>query len=206
VLLRIVIPIAIAGLAFTAAGCGSAPSTPGVAAVGATTTTAASSSETPSASTGSKADDATRFSACMRSHGVPKFPDPSSGGGINISPAMGVNPNSPVFQAAQRACQKLMPGAKSLSPAQQAKAQEQMLKFSACMRSHGLPSFPDPKFSGGGIQLQIRKGSGLDPSSPVFQAAQKACEKLMPGRPNGKGSVTQRSSGPGGGPRTKVGP
>jgi hypothetical protein len=46
------------------------------------------------------------------------------------------------------------------------------------MRSHGVTSFPDPNASGqfGGISA----GSGIDPSSPTFQAAQQACQKYMP--------------------------
>jgi hypothetical protein len=68
--------------------------------------------------------------------------------------------------------------------------------FSACMRAHGVPNFPDPKFSGGMTQISIdAKNGGIDPGSPIFQAAQKTCQKLMPGRPGG----------PGGGPTTHVG-
>ncbi len=69
------------------------------------------------------------------------------------------------------------------SPAQQAQMQAQALKFSACMRSHGVPSFPDPQFSGGhvGIRIQGGPGTGLDPRSPIFQAAQKACSAEVPG-------------------------
>jgi hypothetical protein len=118
----------------------------------------------------------------MRSHGVPKFPDANPNGGIAIDAKNGINPDSPQFKAAQKACQKLAPnGGKAPSPEEQAKAQAQMLKFSACMRSHGLPNFPDPTFSGGGAQLRVDRKSGLNPNSPQFQAAQKACQKLMPG-------------------------
>jgi hypothetical protein len=137
----------------------------------------------------------------MRSHGVPKFPDPvpASGGGMSltIDPRHGVDPRSPQFQAAQKACEKLVPmGKASANPAMQAKAQAQMLKFSACMRSHGLPNFPDPKFSGGGAQLSMDKSNGLNPNSPVFKAAEKACQKVMPGPPDGaKHSVSGPSIG-----------
>jgi hypothetical protein len=56
-----------------------------------------------------------------------------------------------------------------------------MLAFSRCMRAHGITNFPDPTFGGGGGQLRIDKPSGIDPNSPAFQAAQKAC-----GAPFGK--------------------
>ena len=60
-------------------------------------------------------------------------------------------------------------------------------KFAACMRRHGIPSFPDPTFSGGHVQLSIKgdSGSGLDPKSPKFQAAQKACQGNLPGAKTG---------------------
>lgn len=57
---------------------------------------------------------------------------------------------------------------------------DKMLAFSACMRSHGLKNFPDPTRSGNGVGIQLGRGSGLDPSSAVFQAAQRACQSLMP--------------------------
>jgi hypothetical protein len=53
----------------------------------------------------------------------------------------------------------------------------QLLRFSECMRSHGVPSFPDPTGQG----IHIGRGSGIDPSSPAFKAAQSACGKLLPG-------------------------
>jgi hypothetical protein len=59
--------------------------------------------------------------------------------------------------------------------------QAQALKFSSCMRSHGEPNFPDPTFSGGGVSLKISASSGIEPTSPQFQAAQKACQKNLPG-------------------------
>ena len=56
--------------------------------------------------------------------------------------------------------------------------QAQLLEFSACMRAHGLKDFPDP--SNGGLQIRVQPGSDLDPSSPQFQNAQKACQRYAP--------------------------
>jgi hypothetical protein len=184
---------AVLSCAVLASGCGSATGGgPQVASVATTTTTGQSSSK----GSGAKATGTERsFSACMRSHGVPKFPDANPNGGIAIDQSSGIDPSSPTFQAAQKACQKLAPnGGKAPSPAEQAKAQAQALKFSACMRSHGVPNFPDPKFSGGMTQISIdAKNGGIDPGSPIFQTAQKTCQKLMPGRPGGPGPSTTRS-------------
>jgi hypothetical protein len=55
------------------------------------------------------------------------------------------------------------------------KVQVQLLAFVACMRKNGLPNFPGPV--NGHLNLN---GSGIDPSSPQLQAAQKACEALFP--------------------------
>src|SRR5262245_44565648 len=133
----VVVPVlaaALLGLGLLAAGCGSGSGSPGVAALetttSATTTTTASAADGGSSTATSKAAAGTRFSACMRSHGVPNFPDPTSGGGLVIN--SGINPNSPQFQAAQRACAKELPnGGKAPTPAQQAKMQAQALRFSA---------------------------------------------------------------------------
>jgi hypothetical protein len=201
---RILIFILLASLAVTAAGCGSKPTSNGVAQLPSATTTTTGSQNTDSPTSGaSKEDAAYRYSSCMRKNGVPKFPDPqrSDGGmSLTIGPGTGIDPKSPQFQAAEKACRKLLPDGGKVSPAMQAKALAQMLKFSACMRAHGLPDFPDPTTAAdGGIQLSIggKKGSGLNPRSPIFQAAQKACQSVMPGPPiKGGGSTELRQGGP----------
>ena len=58
--------------------------------------------------------------------------------------------------------------------------------MSRCMRSHGVPNFPDPTFQSGpgggvGVGIKIGNGSGIDPSSPAFQAAQKECGSIFGG-------------------------
>jgi hypothetical protein len=117
------------------------------------------------------------YSQCMRSHGVPDFPDPV-GNSLELRASQGsdLDPTSPQFVAAQKACQSLQPGGNkggTVSAAQQANA----LKYSACMRENGVPNFPDPEFSNGGAQLKI---TNIDPNSPQFAAAQKACQSLQP--------------------------
>jgi hypothetical protein len=51
------------------------------------------------------------------------------------------------------------------------------LRYSVCMRAHGVPDFPDPS-AGGGISLSDQPGSDLNPSSPAFQAAQRSCATI----------------------------
>jgi hypothetical protein len=198
---RIPVLVALAILAVTAAGCGSKPATPGVAQVATTTTATTTTTSSQGGTLQSKEEGAIKYSSCMRANGVPRFPDPvRSGEGMSLSldPRNGVDPDSPKFQAAEKKCEKLLPGGKGgeRNSAKVAAAQAQMLRFSACMRSHGVPDFPDPPFSGGGAKLRLNKRGGLNPRSPVFQAAEKACEDEMPGngRPSGGGTV-QRSTG-----------
>jgi hypothetical protein len=48
--------------------------------------------------------------------------------------------------------------------------------FATCMRAHGVPKFPDPEGS-----AQLGPGSGIDPTSPTFQAALNGpCVSLAP--------------------------
>ncbi|MGH3191316.1 MAG: hypothetical protein ACRDPY_20580 [Streptosporangiaceae bacterium] len=51
------------------------------------------------------------------------------------------------------------------------------LAFARCMRAHGVPNFPDPNGQAG----QLGPASGIDPSSPRFQAALNGpCKSLAP--------------------------
>lgn len=177
------------------AGCGGGGGSPGVAnlaggAVGTTTTPQSSSGSSggsfsdpgPSGhfdlgmAVGTK--DGEKFSECMRAHGVANFPDPNGQGVIMIHSGMGIDPGSPTFQGARSACSKVLPNGGQPTPAQIARQQQQMLSFSACMRSHGIKDFPDP--SGGGLRLTVHPGSDLDPGNPTFRSAQQACQKYLP--------------------------
>jgi hypothetical protein len=187
------------------AGCGGSSSSSGVAHLGSSTSSSADpagggSSSPEGESSASAQQKIIAFSHCMRTHGVPEFPEPSEGHVLirrsdHNGHVTGVNPQSAQFQTASKACAKLSPkGGKPPSPAEQAKLQEKALRFSQCMRTHGVPSFPDPEFSGGGgvgIRIGGEKGgpSRIDPSSPKFQAAQKACQSIMPGPKVGPGNV-----------------
>ena len=159
-------------LTLFASACGGSHG-PGVAQVGATTTGSAGSGSNGSANPAA-------YSACMRRHGVPNFPDPDSKGRLDISSGLGIDPSSPQFRAAQRACERLLPHYQPSAKAQ-AEFLKQALKYSQCMRKHGVPKFPDPQSSGSGVGLRITKDSGIDPNSPQFKAAQKACKALLPG-------------------------
>ncbi len=184
------------------AGCGGGSPNGGVASLG--THTSASHSSTSSAAgasaghEASPASQAIAYTACMHAHGVPNFPEPQvsehgSSTSIKMAVPAGVGQN-PRFKPAEGACRKLLPGGgpgnqAPLTPAQQG----QYLRAAACIRSHGVPNFPDPTFSGGGVHIEHQK---LDESSPVFKAAVHDCESLIPGGAHGSGHTQQAAPGP----------
>jgi hypothetical protein len=92
----------------------------------------------------------------MRSHGVPNYPDPTDGQ-LPKGDARAFGVSSSVFSAAQGACHQLLPNAGSFqeqasqctldgdcSPAVVQQMMSIDLKFAQCMRSHGVPNWPDP--------------------------------------------------------------
>jgi hypothetical protein len=104
------------------------------------------------------------FSRCMRSHGVPNFPDPVDGVDLpKITPEI-LGVSSSQFNAAENACRNLLPPNGVMSgnsrgysdvvercivggicpPAVTHWLQDKELEYARCMRAHGLPSWPDP--------------------------------------------------------------
>lgn len=175
---------ALIAVGLLAAACGG-PAGPGVANAG------PASSASPS---GSGHGSALAYSRCMRAHGITRFPDPDSNGdlGLNAGPGSGIDPNSSQFKAADQACKYLMPAP---NPSQAAKDRPALLRYARCMRAHGIPDFPDPTPQGG-LAIKASRGSDLDPNSPLYKAADKACKRYMPG--GGKGGSTQTGGGGGG--------
>jgi hypothetical protein len=176
-------------LALLATACGGGSDGPSVANVGSNPQHADQSS----ASNGSKKSDPLKYSRCMRKNGIADFPDPNGNGEIMLRITGGpgssdLEPNNPKFKAAQEACKALAPTMGT--PEEQADRRAATLKYAKCMRAHGITEFPDPN-SSGGLEIKGTPGGNLDPGSPQFQTAEKACKKLLPGGPKG--------GGPGGG-------
>lgn len=130
-------------LALLAAACGGSNS-PGAA---------GGSSPGNSASAGAVA-----YSACMRSHDVPNYPDPDSHGNLPKGNAQSFGVSSSQYQAAESACQHLLPSSDTNFNASLTQCLEngncpsavvqQALtegrKFAQCMRDHGVSDWPDP--------------------------------------------------------------
>jgi hypothetical protein len=158
------------------------------AAIVAGITTACSSSSSTSQASGQASGQASSggqlaFSACMRSHGVSNFPDPTTGSNgqaqVQITPGTsGIDPNSPAYQAAYRACQSLLPAGKTSGGSVSSTVRAEYLRYAGCMRSHGISNYPDPTFNGNSVNLGNL--SGIDTNSPQYQSASNACASLNP--------------------------
>jgi hypothetical protein len=114
------------------------------------------------------------YAKCMRSHGIKDFPDPQPNPGgqgasfqINAGPGSDLNHNDPRNQAANQACQSLLPQP-APAPAQKIAG---LVKLAQCMRSHGFPNFPDPDSNG------AFDSSKFDHSSPQLDAAMQTCQQ-----------------------------
>ena len=149
------------GLSLLAAACGGSPGSQ-VAQLGTTTT------QSGSASGGSTREQALAYARCVRSHGVPLWPDPESSGAFDkskLTPGqLGVG--NVQIAAAQRACRALVP---TYSATPQPHVLAQALQFSRCMRAHGAASFPDPESNGAIVIPHAME------SSPAYLAALHFC-------------------------------
>lgn len=112
------------------------------------------------------------LSKCMRANGVSSFPDPRSapgGGGVGWPGGLVFGSNGrlvvmgqliagPAVAHAEDTCKEYLPSGgppPEVSESQRASA----LAAAACMRSHGVPAFPDPTFKSGQQSLSLPPGS-----------------------------------------------
>jgi len=116
----------------------------------------------------------------MRANGVPNYPDPNANGQMNLPPSIDVG--SPLFLAADKKCAKYI-AHPAPSAQETARALTQDVAFAECMRSHGIKDLPDPQVIGGASTIRLRSDlyPDLDPSSPFFKRAAKACQAVDPG-------------------------
>jgi hypothetical protein len=168
VLRRAAVVAVLAGTTLLATACGGGSHSPG-------------SASTPSQDITQQLD---AFAQCMRSHGEPNFyfanpnstPDPSATVlSIMGHQVVGMDPQTTQFATAMKSCKHLLPGG-GPQPVSQ-KQLDNLVKYSACMRAHGFPGYPDPQRGpNGGVDEQPLPSS-IDTTSPQFQAAEKACSK-----------------------------
>jgi len=135
---------------------------------------------------GSTYEQALAYTRCVRSDGVPLWPDPESSGAFDKSKLtprqLGVG--SSQIAAAQRACRSLAP---TYSAAPQPHVLAQARQFSRCMRARGAAGFPDPETNGAIVIPHAME------SSPVYLAALRSCVHKYgvppPPSPAGRGGL-----------------
>jgi hypothetical protein len=160
------IAAALASVALLAAACG-----------GSSTPSAATSPAQGGTTTNSNAD-ALPYTQCMRAHGVPNFPDPSSQGRPFPPQTLqraSIDLSTPQYMAASNACAHLMPAP---NPGQVAQTTSEQVRYAACMRAHGVPNFPDPSANGSGFSLTP---SIMD--APDYRPAAQTCHSVDPSMP-----------------------
>jgi hypothetical protein len=179
--------IGTAALALLAAACNGSPSSAGSGG----SSNAGGSASSPSA---------VAYSQCIRSHGVPDFPDPPSSGVVPKGSAQQLGVSTSQLQAAQTACQDLYPNGggsggvltkDSLGQCEmtgdcpQAVVQQALnvlRKYARCMRAHGVPNWPDPTIdSEGRPGVNLVPMTGTNWNSPQISNKMQECHHVMPG-------------------------
>lgn len=148
--------VAGAVLSLLAAGCGGVKPA-SVASVSTTTSTTTTQSHAT-------------FARCMRSNGVPNFPDQ----GKPTPQQVGVTDAQ--FEAGLSACRHLLEnGGVSQETEQQRRTRlADELSFAKCMRNHGLARFPDPTAQGE-LSVEMVQAQGIDVHSPAVLRVVQAC-------------------------------
>jgi hypothetical protein len=169
-------------LALLAPACSSRPSSTG-------------SGGSQDAGGSSSSASAVAFSACMRSQGVPNYPDPDNSGQLPKTDPQLLGVSTSQYDAAQQACRHLLPTGGSLHQREEQcivtggpcspSLLQQMLtadrKFAQCMRSHGWLNFPDPTPQSDGPVFNITAAGISDAMSHTnrFEATLDVCERLV---------------------------
>jgi hypothetical protein len=149
--------VAVIAVALLVAGCGG-----GGSSTTATTTTA---------QTGALA-----FARCMRAHGFPGWPDPTTTGGFDKSKLRQLGySKTRVMAAEQSACGRFLPAGTPDETAQQQRTRlADGLSFARCMRSHGVRQFPDPDAQGD-LSIEMVRAQGIDIHSPAVLQTVHVC-------------------------------
>ncbi len=127
---------------------------------------ACGTSTEPTGTTASPLPSRLAFANCMRSHGVPNFPD-----GPNLPDTLA---QSPAFRSAAQACRsKLQPGGGPHGGISESKRLS-ILHHAECMRAHGVPNYSDPTIPSHG-PYDFGPPPGVNTDAPAFQRAANAC-------------------------------
>jgi hypothetical protein len=185
--MRVAAAAAAAVLSLLAAGCGRSGSATG-------------SGGSTNAGESTTAASFVAYSACMRSHGVPNYPDPDSSGQLPKPDPHHLGVSNAQLRSTQQACQHVLPSTGraisggSITQCMMAEdcprslvlhLQNEERSFAGCMRSDGVPNWPDPTVDSHGrpvFAISISK-DGFNPYSPPIWAKGNHCSHLMPDLP-----------------------
>jgi hypothetical protein len=173
-------------LVLLAAACGGSPSSNGS---GGSSNAGGSPSSQP----------AIGYASCMRSHGVPKYPDPDSSNELpNGLPKVSVQQlevSNSQYEAAQNACAHLLPNGGQMTQTQSQQDLDAMRRYAQCMRSHGVLTWPDPTYDpAAGWGFNLVHVHGFDPNSTQIENKMDECNRALP---PGIGVPLSRSGRPG---------
>jgi hypothetical protein len=119
----------------------------------------------------------------MRSHGVSKLPDPNNSGAIPKVSLQQLGVSRSLFQAAQTACQHLLPNGGQSSQAQDQQVMNALWRFARCVRSHGVSNWPDPLAESDpgqpGTPGFPRSMQGVNQNAPQVKDAMNKCQRLL---------------------------
>lgn len=157
--------VATAALALMSAACGGSPSSTG----------SGGASHAVGSGTAALA-----YARCVRSHGVPDFPDPGSDGQFSKTTLQQLSGSNSQYQAATQACAHLLPGSGGPTAAQVRQEWTGMASFARCMRSHGEPSWPDPTpYPPDPIRPTFELPATIQPTMPTI-SKMDVCLRLVP--------------------------
>lgn len=181
----VAIVVMAAAIGLAACGGGS-PDSPHVANLGTSTTTGgghggASTTTPPRGGNATQLMD--EWATCMRVNGDPNQTDPTIDqyGVINITIPQGVTDTSISSEAhgSSGPCSQFELAAendlRSANPVAPPPTQAQLVQYVDCMRTHGVPNYPDP---GPNNETNFR-AAGVDPNSVSFVNANKVCGKQV---------------------------
>jgi hypothetical protein len=189
------------------AACSGGSSSPQVASVGSTSGSGSGSSGA-SLPTGNPTQLLDEWAACMRSHGDPNQADPTIDAGKeihifmrNVSAAVSaqVHGSTGPCSSYELAAEAALRGGQSAPKPPDLAAE---VKYAECMRANGVPKYPDPNPAD--PNETNFNGTGIDPSSPFFENADKLCDKQVgipyvgPNSPDPGNVMVQSINGPGG--------
>jgi hypothetical protein len=121
-----------------------------------------------------------KFSDCMRSNGVPTFPDPNASGKLTIDEVANgtsLDTSSPTFTQALDACNSLEPAGFE-GGTRSTQQQSAALQFAQCIRANGVSDFPDPAADQPLVDTNRIPSASTSSGMSILNAAMQKCSDL----------------------------